>query len=130
MKKILIKLSILLNIILICFIIIKTNPSTKALDGTYVSNIERKSSYSISFDKEKHLYVLYKNGELVEVNSFNDTNRKNIYTIEGNDLNKYLIVDNKSFYFQVSKGQFIKFTWDTNGMTFLGEVPKEYKDKN
>ncbi len=130
MKKIFIKLSIILNIILICFIAIKTNQNIKPLNGTYVSSIKTKAFYSISFDREKHLYVFYKNGELIEVNSFNETNRKNIYTIEGNNLNKYLTLENDSFYFQISEGNFVKFDWDSNGMTFLGEVPKEYKDEN
>lgn len=126
-KKLLFSISLILNIGLICALIIIANPASYELDGTYIGT-ETNSSYVMSFDKEKSLYVLYKNGELVDVNSFKKSDNKNIYSLKGNSLNSFIINKENTFYFQVSEGEFVKFKWDCQGMSFFGEVPKEYKD--
>ena len=121
-------LSLVFNLVLLISLLIIHKPTSYDLDGTYIS--KTGSSYSMSFDTEKNLYVLYENNDLLKVDKFEKSNTKDIYNLEGDDLSKYLILDGKSFYYQISEGNFIKFDWDSNGMTFWGEKPQEYKDKN
>lgn len=126
-KNWLLIVSFIFNLVLLISLLIKHNPTRTNLAGTYTSNTGYQ--YSMSFDKEKKLYVLYEGSDLKKVDKFEESNTDDIYLLKGDDLNKYIILKNKSFYYQISEGNFIKFDWDSNGMSFVGEVPQEYKDK-
>lgn len=119
-KNLLFKISIVLNIILLCStIILMQEPMVPLLKGTYVhSNGE---FYSMSFDTEKNVYYIFCNGSLIKKGNFKEDEDKRIYKLEDNDYNKYIFLNGKTFYFALSEDKVIKFEKDSNGITFYGE---------
>lgn len=122
-KNLLFKISIVLNIILLCSTIILQqklqNPVVPLLRGTYVCF--NKDFYSMSFDTEKNVYYIFCNGSLIEKGNFKEDEDKRIYKLEDNDYNKYIFLDGKTFYFALSEDKVIKFEKESNAITFYGE---------
>lgn len=75
----------------------------------------------MSFDTEKKTYYLYCNGSLLAKDNFKEDEDKRIYKIEGNDLNKYIFLNGKTFYFAVSDDKIVKFEKESNAITFYVE---------
>ncbi len=127
-KNLLFKISIVLNIILLCSTIILQqelqNPVVPLLRGTYVCF--NKDFYSLSFDTEKNVYYIFCNGSLIEKGNFKEDEDKRIYKLEDNDYNKYIFLNGKTFYFALSEDKVIKFEKDSNGITFYGE-PSDFE---
>lgn len=127
-KNLLFKISIVLNIILLCSTIILQqelqNPVVPLLRGTYVCF--NKDFYSLSFDTEKNVYYIFCNGSLMEKGNFKEDEDKRIYKLEDNDYNKYIFLNGKTFYFALSEDKVIKFEKDSNGITFYGE-PSDFE---
>lgn len=127
-KNLLFKISIVLNIILLCSTIIfqqkLQNPVVPLLRGTYVCF--NKDFYSMSFDTEKNVYYIFCNGSLIEKGNFKEDEDKRIYKLEDNDFNKYIFLNGKTFYFALSEDKVIKFEKDSNGITFYGE-PSDFE---
>lgn len=89
------------------------------LKGTYVCF--NKDFYSMSFDTEKKVYYIFCNGSLIEKGNFKEDEDKRIYKLEGNDFNKYIFLNGKTFYFAISEYKVIKFEKESNAITFYGE---------
>lgn len=127
-KNLLFKISIVLNIILLCSTIILQqklqNPVVPLLRGTYVCF--NKDFYSLSFDTEKNVYYIFCNGSLIEKGNFKEDEDKRIYKLEDNDYNKYIFLNGKTFYFALSEDKVIKFEKESNAITFYGE-PKDFE---
>lgn len=120
-KNLLIKISIVFNIILLCStIILMQEPSVPILQGTYVHS--NGDFYSMSFDSEKNVYYIFCNGSLIEKGNFKEDEDKRIYKLEGNDFNKYIFLNGKTFYFAISEDKVIKFEKESNAITFYGEL--------
>lgn len=119
-KNLLFKISIVLNIILLCStIILMQEPMVPLLKGTYVhSNGE---FYSMSFDTEKNVYYIFCNGSLIKKGNFKEGEDKRIYKLEDNNFNKYIFLNGKTFYFAISEDKVIKFEKESNAITFYGE---------
>ncbi|MFR7760986.1 MAG: hypothetical protein ACLU1X_08490, partial [Peptoniphilus grossensis] len=124
-KNLLFKISIVLNIILLCStIILMQEPMVPLLKGTYVhSNGE---FYSMSFDTEKNVYYIFCNGSLIKKGNFKEDEDKRIYKLEDNNFNKYIFLNGKTFYFAISEDKVIKFEKESNAITFYGE-PKDFE---
>ena len=124
-KNLLFKISIVLNIILLCStIILMQEPSVPLLKGTYVHS--NGDFYSMSFDTEKKVYYIFCNGSLIEKGNFKEDEDKRIYKLEDNDFNKYIFLNGKTFYFALSEDKVIKFEKESNAITFYGE-PSDFK---
>nr|WP_311566172.1 hypothetical protein [Peptoniphilus grossensis] len=119
-KNLLFKISIVLNIILLCStIILMQEPMVPLLKGTYVHS--NGDFYSMSFDTEKNVYYIFCNGSLIEKGNFKEDEDKRIYKLEDNDYNKYIFLNGKTFYFALSEDKVIKFKKNSNGITYYGE---------
>lgn len=119
-KNLLFKISIVLNIILLCStIILMQEPMVPLLKGTYVHS--NGAFYSMSFDTEKNVYYIFCNGSLIKKGNFKEDEDKRIYKLEDNNFNKYIFLNGKTFYFAISEDKVIKFEKDSNGITFYGE---------
>lgn len=119
-KNLLFKISIVLNIILLCStIILMQEPMVPLLKGTYVHS--NGDFYSMSFDIEKNVYYIFCNGSLIKKGNFKEDEDKRIYKLEDNNYNKYIFLNGKTFYFALSEDKVIKFEKDSNGITFYGE---------
>ena len=124
-KNLLFKISIVLNIILLCStIILMQEPMVPLLRGTYVHS--NGDFYSMSFDTEKNVYYIFCNGSLIEKGNFKEDEDKRIYKLEDNDFNKYIFLNGKTFYFAISDDKVIKFEKESNAITFYGEL-KDFK---
>lgn len=122
-KNLLFKISIVLNIILLCSTIILQqklqNPMVPLLKGTYVCF--NKDFYSMPFDTKEKVYYIFCNGSLIEKGNFKEDEDKRIYKLEDNDFNKYIFLNGKTFYFAISEDKVIKFEKESNAITFYGE---------
>ena len=119
-KNLLFKISIVLNIILLCStIILMQEPMVPLLKGTYVHS--NGDFYSMSFDTEKNVYYIFCNGSLIKKGNFKEDEDKRIYKLEDNDYNKYIFLNGKTFYFALSEDKVIKFEKNSNGITYYGE---------
>lgn len=119
-KNLLFKISIVLNIILLCStIILMQEPMVPLLRGTYVHS--NGDFYSMSFDTEKNVYYIFCNGSLIKKGNFKDDEDKRIYKLEDNNFNKYIFLNGKTFYFAISEDKVIKFEKESNAITFYGE---------
>ena len=119
-KNLLFKISIVLNIILLCStIILMQEPMVPLLKGTYVHS--NGDFYSMSFDTEKNVYYIFCNGSLIKKGNFKEDEDKRIYKLEDNDYNKYIFLNGKTFYFALSEDKVIKFEKESNAITFYGE---------
>lgn len=124
-KNLLFKISIVLNIILLCStIILMQEPMVPLLRGTYVHS--NKDFYSMSFDTEKKVYYIFCNGSLIKKGNFKEDEDKRIYKLEDNNFNKYIFLNGKTFYFAISEDKVIKFEKESNAITFYGE-PSDFK---
>ena len=124
-KNLLFKISIVLNIILLCStIILMQEPMVPLLRGTYVHS--NWDFYSMSFDTEKKVYYIFCNGSLIEKGNFKEDEDKRIYKLEDNNFNKYIFLNGKTFYFAISEDKVIKFEKESNAITFYGD-PKDFK---
>lgn len=119
-KNLLFKISIVLNIILLCStIILMQEPMVPLLRGTYVHS--NGDFYSMSFDTEKNVYYIFCNGSLIKKGNFKEDEDKRIYKLEDNNFNKYIFLNGKTFYFAISEDKVIKFEKESNAITFYGE---------
>lgn len=124
-KNLLFKISIVLNIILLCStIILMQEPMVPLLRGTYVHS--NGDFYSMSFDTEKNVYYIFCNGSLIEKGNFKEDEDKRIYKLEDNNFNKYIFLNGKTFYFAISEDKIIKFEKESNAITFYGE-PSDFE---
>ena len=124
-KNLLFKISIVLNIILLCStIILKQEPMVPLLRGTYVHS--NGDFYSMSFDTEKNVYYIFCNGSLIKKGNFKEDEDKRIYKLEDNNFNKYIFLNGKTFYFAISEDKVIKFEKESNAITFYGD-PKDFE---
>lgn len=119
-KNLIFKISIVLNIILLCStIILMQEPMVPLLRGTYVHS--NGDFYSMSFDTEKKVYYIFCNGSLIKKGNFKEDEDKRIYKLEDNNFNKYIFLNGKTFYFAISEDKVIKFEKESNAITFYGE---------